>query len=148
MKQEELELLTNKLSQQFFGKPFVDSVQFNNRLRTTGGRYIPAKRTIEINPKYYKELGEEDLMGIIKHELCHYHLHIEGKPYHHRSREFRALLEETGSPRFCGTLPSEEDKKKHQFQCRSCGLTFKRKRKINPARYRCGKCQGKIVQIQ
>ena len=28
----------------------------------------------------------EELIGIIKHELCHYHLHLEGKGYQHRDR--------------------------------------------------------------
>ncbi|MET3683965.1 SprT-like protein [Alkalibacillus flavidus] len=147
MDQQTLEQLTNELSEQYFHKPFLDHVTFNRRLRTTGGRYIPAKRVIEINPKYVTELGEDALKGIIKHELCHYHLHIEDKPYHHRSAEFRRLLQVTGAPRFCGPLPSEATKKRVIYQCKDCRAQFERKRRMDTKRFRCGRCGGRIKEI-
>ncbi len=145
--QAELEKLTNDLSEQFFDKTFVDSVRFNHRLRTTGGRYIPAKRVIELNPKYFTELGYEEFVGIIKHELCHYHLHIEGKGYQHRDPEFKQLLKKTNSPRHCNPLPSMEDDFKYLFQCESCHHLYKRKKRMNVKKYRCGKCKGKLTPI-
>ncbi|WP_017186884.1 SprT family protein [Alkalibacillus haloalkaliphilus] len=147
MEQFELQQLTDQLSREYFDKPYKHHVCFNKRLRTTGGRYIPARQTIEINPKYLQELGIEELVGILKHELCHYHLHIEGKPYNHRSKEFKELLQKTGSPRYCERLPSEKSKETYQYRCEKCGLTFNRKRRIQTSRYRCGKCKGKIVTI-
>lgn len=144
MNNDELLELTKELSLKYFNKPFVDQIIFNDRLRTTGGRYIPSKRTIEINKKYLDELGYDELIGIIKHELCHYHLHIEGKPYHHRSREFRELMRKTNSPRFCRILPSEEEKRLI-YVCDKCGFEYRRKRKVNVSKYRCGKCRGKIA---
>ena len=69
MEEMELQELTKKLSLDVFNKPFVDEVYFNHRLRTTGGRYLPRKRVVELNPKYLKELGYEEFVGIIKHEL-------------------------------------------------------------------------------
>ena len=142
-----LEKLVNEISITYFKKPYKDSVSFNGRLRTTGGRYIPKYRKIELNPKYLEELGYEEFCGIIKHELCHYHLHIEGKGYNHRDPEFRQLLKKTGSPRFCQPLPSMKDKEKHKYVCRDCGQTFSRTRRINIKRYRCGKCRGELKQI-
>ena len=38
----------------------------------------------------------EELIGIIKHELCHYHLHLEGKGYQHRDKDFKELLKKVG----------------------------------------------------
>src|SRR5690625_5022479 len=101
--------LVNELSLRYFDKPFKHEAKFNYRLRTTGGRYIPMKKVIEINPKYMVEL-EEEFIGIIKHELCHYHLHIEGRGYKHGDKEFKELLTATGSPRFCKPLPSNQKK--------------------------------------
>ncbi|WP_411954734.1 SprT-like domain-containing protein [Alkalibacillus sp. S2W] len=72
MDEHRLHKLTVDLSNRYFQKPFKDHIIFNRRLRTTGGRYVPKTRTIEINPKYLDELGEEALIGIIKHELKHY----------------------------------------------------------------------------
>ena len=60
--------------------------------------------SIEINPLVVEVYGMEELIGVIKHELCHYHLHIEGKGYRHRDADFKNLLHQTSSPRFCQPL--------------------------------------------
>lgn len=147
MNEEELEKLVNQLSITFFNKSFIDQVKFNHRLRTTGGRYIPSKRLIEINPKYVLETDEAEVHGIIKHELCHYHLHIEGKGYKHGDKEFKELLKKTGSPRHCKPLPSEIKSFKFQYKCSACGSIYNRKRRVNTAKYVCGKCKGKLIAI-
>ncbi|MFC4402028.1 SprT family protein [Gracilibacillus xinjiangensis] len=143
--QEELYTLVNSISKEYFHKPYQDKVVFNSRLRTTGGRYLPSKRLIELNPKYMIELGEDEFIGIIKHELCHYHLHIEGKGFKHRDKEFKELLKRTGSPRYCNSLPSMRKEYKHVYQCVDCKHVYRRKRKIDLKRYRCGKCHGKLT---
>src|SRR5690625_4352573 len=140
--------LVNELSLRYFNKPFKHDAYFNSRLRTTGGRYIPSMKVIELNPKYVLEMGEEELVGIIKHELCHYHLHIEGKGFKHGDAEFKELLKETGSPRFCGPLPSAKNRYKYKYECTKCGLTYKRIRKVNTKKYSCGKCRGKLQPIE
>lgn len=144
MTQLELEKLVNSLSVTYFGKPYKDEVTFNNRLRTTGGRYIPSQRRIELNPKYLDEMDDDEFYGIIKHELCHYHLHIEGKGYKHRDFEFKQLLKQTGSPRFCQPLPSEIKKRSFKYICTDCGQVYLRKKRIQTNRYRCGKCKGRL----
>ncbi|WP_339229834.1 SprT family protein [Oceanobacillus sp. FSL K6-2867] len=145
--EKELYELVNKISVTYFQKPFIDDVRFNHRLRTTGGRYIPVKRLIELNPKYAMEMGQNEFIGIIKHELCHYHLHIEGKGYRHRDKDFRELLKRTGSPRFCSPLPSEEKNYKHVYRCKKCDQVYERKRRINIQKYRCGKCKGALKYV-
>lgn len=66
---KQLYALVHEISLKYFNKPFKDQVQFNSRLRTTGGRYIPSKRVIELNPKYALETNDDEFLGIIKHEL-------------------------------------------------------------------------------
>lgn len=144
---EDLQQWTDQLSRKFFEKPYIDDVRFNARLRTTGGRYIPAKRVIELNPKYLAELGRKEFEGIIKHELCHYHLHIEGKGYSHRDQSFKDLLKKTDSPRFCKQLPSQKNRKKLHYECSECGQDYYRMRRIDTNRYRCGKCKGKLKKM-
>ncbi|PWU68077.1 SprT family protein [Gracilibacillus dipsosauri] len=148
LNEQELVTMVEQLSKKYFNKPFVDTVTYNPRLRTTGGRYIPSKRRIELNPKYALEFEKEELIGIIKHELCHYHLHIEGKGYKHRDKDFRELLKKTGSPRHCRPLPSLESTYRYHYECKDCQQSFPRKRKINLSRYRCGKCHGKLQLIE
>ncbi|WP_226038141.1 SprT family protein [Aquibacillus saliphilus] len=142
--QAELEIMVNNLSIRYFNKPYKDEISFNGRLRTTGGRYIPSKRKIELNPKYLNELGEKELQGIIKHELCHYHLHIEGKGFNHKDQEFKQLLKQTGSPRHCQPLPSMKKNRNHRYICQHCGQGYNRMRSIDVKKYRCGKCGGKL----
>lgn len=142
--EQDLYKLVDYLSITYFHKPFRHEVRFNHRLRTTGGRYIPARKIIELNPKYAIGMDKSEFIGIIKHELCHYHLHIEGKGYKHGDASFKALLKETGSPRYCQPLPSAETHK-YIYACKKCAHVYKRMRRVDIARYRCGKCGGELV---
>ena len=108
MDNQELQTLVEKISRDYFNKPFRHQATFNSRLRTTGGRYLLQSHNLEVNKKYLDEFGMEELIGIIKHELCHYHLHIEGKGYQHRDRDFKQLLQKVGAPRFCSSLPANK----------------------------------------
>ena len=149
MNNSELQVLVNDLSVAYFGKPFIDVAVFNPRLRTTGGRYLPGERRIEINSKYLEELGITEVMGIIKHELCHYHLHITGKDFGHGSQAFKDLLKKTDAPRHCQPLPSELKKSAtwHKYMCQDCNQMYKRKRKVDVIKYRCGRCRGKLKRV-
>ncbi len=153
MKMDDLELqrLVEEISQKEFGKPFRHKAYFNSRLKTTGGRYMLSTHHIEINRKYLEQLGHQELCGIIKHELCHYHLHIEGKGYKHRDQDFKTLMRAVGAPRFCSPLPGDNQqngkKKVIIYSCKSCGQKYHRRRNINTQKYVCGKCRGKLVKL-
>jgi len=147
----ELQTLVESISEQWFGKAFTHKAIFNPRLRTTGGRYLLSSHNIEVNKKYYEEYGLDELIGIIKHELCHYHLHLEGKGYHHRDKDFKELMNKVKAPRFCSTLTTVQKrraKKQYLYQCQSCGQLFKRMRRVDTKKYVCGKCKGKLVLIE
>ncbi|MBM7655682.1 SprT family protein [Neobacillus cucumis] len=152
MEQRELQFLVEKISVEFFGRPFKHTAVFNPRLRSTGGRYLLGTHNIEINKKYLEQLGETELIGIIKHELCHYHLHLEGKGYQHKDQDFKLLLKRVGAPRFCNQLPERKAKRKVArillYQCTDCQQTYQRKRSINTSRYVCGKCRGRLKKIK
>lgn len=141
----ELEQLVAKISLTVFGKPFRHAARFNSRLRTTGGRYLLGDHSIEMNPRVLQLYDLAELQGIIQHELCHYHLHLEGKGYKHQDRDFKALLKQTGSPRYCQPLAVRRSHgKTYDYQCTSCLLEYRRKKKMDPTKYRCGKCAGRI----
>ncbi|MGG1572684.1 SprT family protein [Fictibacillus sp. NRS-1165] len=147
MEQSELQLLVEQISQDSFHKPFRHTARFNGRLRTTGGRYLLRSHDIEINPKQLSEFGIDALTGIIKHELCHYHLHIEGRGYKHRDPEFKQLLHKVGGLRYCETLPGTRNVQayKYLYLCSDCHQQYRRQRKVNTAKYVCGKCRGKLI---
>jgi SprT-like protein len=146
MTEQDLQRLVETISLQFFAKPFRHRARFNRRLRTTGGRYLLRTHDIELNPRHLEEHGQAELISIIKHELCHYHLHLEKRGYKHSDRDFKELLKQVGGSRYCrqvgpgrASLPF-----RYELVCRECGMSYKRKRKMNPARYRCGRCRGRL----
>lgn len=148
MKDQELQQMVEDISLEYFKRRFRHTAIFNNRLRTTGGRYLLKSHNIEINPKYLIEFGLETLRGIIKHELCHYHLHIEGKGYQHKDQDFKQLMKEVGAPRFCTPLPSNQIRQSFQiYKCEKCQKIYKRKRKIDTKKYVCGNCHGKLKYL-
>lgn len=152
MEQQKLQLLVEKISAEVFGKPFQHQASFNPRLRSTGGRYLLSTHNIELNKKYLEQLGEKELVGIIKHELCHYHLHLGGRGYQHKDRDFKNLLKKVEAPRFCKQLPERKivrsSKRILMYQCTNCQMSFKRKRTVDTSKYVCGKCRGKLTKIK
>lgn len=145
-----LQQLVEKISVESFETPFRHKATFNGRLRTTGGRYLLGSHNIEINPKQLEHFGLEAMIGIIKHELCHYHLHIQKKGYQHKDKDFQTLLAKVGGTRYCDLIPGQRrtNNTLHIYECTDCNTMFKRKRTINTNKYVCGKCKGRIRKIK
>lgn len=150
MTDAELQAWVESVSLSAFGLPFRHKATFNGRLRTTGGRYFLKSHNIEISPRQLAVHGSEETERIIKHELCHYHLHLAGRGYRHRDPEFKALLAKVGATLYCKTLPGARRTLpiKYLLVCRSCGMTYPRKRKTDPRKYACGRCRGKLKLVE
>ena len=152
MTDEQVQQLVEELSLVYFKVPFLHRAYFNGRLKTTGGRYLLRSHNIELNKKLYDHFGEEELRGIILHELCHYHLHIRGMGYKHRDKDFRDLLKKVGAPRFCSTIEENQKKRRkqtiHTYICISCEQLYRRKRKMDVRKYCCSKCSGAITYLK
>lgn len=146
--QAKLQQLVSAISLEFFSKPFNHQASFNSRLRSTGGRYHLKTHHLDFNPRVVELYGEAELIKVIKHELCHYHLHIAGLGYQHRDRDFKELLKKTGGTRFVPPLVTKvKGQPKHEYQCADCQITFPRQRRINTARFRC-RCGGNLLKIK
>lgn len=140
MTNEELQRLVEQISLTAFHRLFNHQATFNSRLRTAGGRYLLTTHNIEINPRMVT-VGQSALAGIIKHELCHYHLHLTGKGYMHRDHDFKSLLAQVGGWRYA---PAQERAPKYVYVCCRCGAQILRQRRMNPQRYVCARCGGRI----
>ncbi|WP_119327061.1 SprT family protein [Companilactobacillus musae] len=147
MTDRELTELIKKVSQEYFGKPFIHQAYFNNRLKTTGGRFHLKDRHIDINPKIYQDFGYQELIGVIKHELCHYHLYNDDLPAQHKDRSFKVLLEQVGGSRYSPIQPISKKKNYHIYECTNCHHIYKRVRKMNLQKYVCGKCRGRLKYL-
>lgn len=149
MDNNELQSLVCNISDEFFNISFKHKAIFNYRLRTTGGRYLIKSHDIEINPHSYELYGMNELIDIIKHELCHYHLHIQGKGYMHKDLEFKELLKKVGGTRFSKQIRQQRELPfRYKLVCKKCNHIYYRKRKIDYKKFRCGKCNGKLKMIK
>jgi SprT-like protein len=146
MQQKDLQELVETVSNESFNKPFRHQATFNSRLRTTGGRYLLRTHNLEFNPKQLELFGLDEFIKIVKHELCHYHLHIVGRGYKHQDLEFKALLKQVGGSRYCQSIPGNRRQSKwmYLYTCNSCRQLYPRKRQMDVRRYRCGKCGGRL----
>ena len=141
MTNEQLQQYVEQLSLDVFALPFRHKAVFNERLRTTGGRYFLTDHHLDFNRSYL--VDHKIFRGIVIHELCHYHLHLLGKGHRHQDHDFKEWLRRYGGLRYSPRL-KENEKKNHLYECEKCGTLYRRKRKMNPERYRCGQCRGKI----
>lgn len=149
MNNQELQSLTEKWSLEYFQRPFKHRIFFNARLRTTGGRYHLADHHIDINPLMYTEFDTQNLKRVVLHELCHYHLHLTGRDYRHRSQDFRQLLAAVGGSRYAPATSKAKRRQRHYwyYQCTGCGIRIARQRRFNIARYVCRRCGHHFQQI-
>ena len=143
MNEHELQQLTRDISRTSFHREFTHKITYNKRLRSSGGRYLLKTGNIEINPLVEQELGLEALVGVIKHELCHYHLHQTGGGYRHRDADFKRLLHQVGGSRFVERMKEPN----YLYECVDCHHRYPRMRKMNTNRYVCGKCRGKLILL-
>ena len=146
--QQELQELVSSISLIFFHKPFRHQATFNKRLKTTGGRYHLNSHDLDFNPEVVELYGREELIKVIKHELCHYHLHLEGRGYQHKDVDFKRLLKKTGGTRYVRPLVEQTISSVHQYKCENCSTIIFRKRRINTSRYVCGKCHGRLIKLE
>jgi len=143
MNEHELQQLTEEISRTSFHREFTHKITYNKRLRSSGGRYLLQTGNIEINPLVEQNLGLEALVGVIKHELCHYHLHQTGGGYRHRDADFKRLLHQVGGSRFVERMKEPN----FIYECTACHHRYPRMRKMNTNRYVCGKCRGKLILL-
>ncbi len=143
MNEHELQQLTQEISRNSFHREFTHKITYNRRLRSSGGRYLLKSGNIEINPLVEQELGLKALIGVIKHELCHYHLHQTGGGYRHRDADFKCLLHQVGGSRFVERMKEPN----FIYECTACHHRYPRMRKMNTNRYVCGKCRGKLILL-
>lgn len=149
MEQKQLQELVEKISWTYFHRPFTHQVKINRRMTTTGGRYHLNDHHLEINAHFLAPQYRTASVGIIKHELCHYHLHLLGRGYRHRDRDFKILLQRVGGSRYAPDIGlAKRQKRRYLYRCQNCGLEYPRVRRINTRRYFCGHCRGHLRLIK
>lgn len=146
MSNQELQALVEQVSLNAFHRPFLNQARFNNRLRTTGGRFHLPDENLDFNRRLFDAADAQVQLGIIKHELCHYHLYREHRGFQHRDADFKHLLAAVGGLRYAPQIGPGQPPK-HLYQCPACGQRYPRQRRLNLNRYACGKCGHRLVAV-
>lgn len=112
-------------------------LEWNSRLSSTAGRFAPGRlvRGREALPliqvaTYLIEIpdGETHIRDTVLHEMIHYWLWFEGKPYGH-TPEFIAKMKATGAKRF-NPVPKQRPIKYH-YQCPNCRILVPARMRLN-----------------
>lgn len=136
-------------------------LRLNGRMKTTFGWFRHQRNgaplSVELN-KYFVENNEATVViDVLKHELCHYALFMQGRPYKDGQSEFENELkrlniisQSTIDKYKIATQP----RKIQVYQCSKCSAKFNRQRALpnNGRGHRCscgGNLQdkGKIVKV-
>ena len=117
-------------------------IEANGRLKRVKGRYRAYRSGEAINielAKFLLDLGYEESFETLKHELVHYALHQQGKPFRDEDDYFIQTCNDLGV-HLSGTryVPS----KKHVFVCSGCGKEFLEVRKYRDGYYSHARCGG------
>lgn len=130
--------LVNELAIRYFGRTYNGRVEWNFRMRTRAGDYAPRLKLMRLSARYAKEFGDEELVGTIKHELCHWYLWEQGIAHRHDSRAFKELMQRVDAPRYAKrTQVRTGSSRRYVYRCTFCGIEFVRRRKIQGACKRC-----------
>lgn len=126
-------------AQQYWGMEFNLPVNLNGRLTRALGYYksrrnrqtgvvIPVK--IDIAKRLLENYDEETIDGVIKHELCHWALSVQGKPFQDGHPVFERELRRIGAP---STNVIQYSGEIHQVKCKNCGKIVGHKKNYNAA---------------
>jgi len=122
----------------FGGKLPVPVVRFNARLKTSAGRFIPdpKRAIIEIAEYLLEEPDAEELIrDTMGHEMIHYLLWVQKKPYGH-TPEFHKMMEAIGVSRY-NSVPKHRPFK-HCYVCESCEQKILVRKRLRAAA--CASC--------
>ncbi|HCX71274.1 MAG TPA: hypothetical protein DHD79_08535, partial [Firmicutes bacterium] len=134
MNDSSLTQLTEAVARDTFGRSFGGRAAFNSRFRSRGGDVNVKQSLIRVSRRLYEEHGQEAVIGVLRHELCHLFLFRDGLPYTHRSKEFKELAAAVDAPRFAPPIERNRQPKRYRrfyYACPVCGSRFKTNAKIH-----------------
>lgn len=130
----ELNWVGNQLSLLYFGRPCKVPIEWDKSLKNAAGYFLFEKRThkplkIVQSMWQYNQFGAQHVIGTLKHELAHYHLYIEGKPFQDEEEGFKQECQRIGAPLFA--LAMQEGFHTRCSHCKAfTGLEKKERKKL------------------
>lgn len=131
---KELDGIGNLLSLKYFGRPCKVPIEWDKTLKGAAGFFSFDQRSqkplrIVQSMWQYNQFGAQHVIGTLKHELAHYHLFMEGKPFRDEDDTFKKECRRIGAPLFALAM-----KEGYVTRCKSCrtftGLEKKPRKKL------------------
>ncbi|WP_164985012.1 SprT-like domain-containing protein [Ammoniphilus sp. CFH 90114] len=145
---EKLQALADKLSQHFWQDKLQIPVVWNGRLTRAMGRFVFRQQGKKREPlkiemsKYAAQFVDREIfIAVLLHEMCHYHLFIQNKPYQDHHPVFEQELRRVGA---ISTNTVKLPTKVYKLTCQHCKKSLGMMKRFNPDRYRSGCCQAPI----
>ena len=136
---KELDWIGNQLSLTYFGRPCKVPIEWDKAVKQVAGFFAFDERSrkpirIVQSVWQYNQFGARHVIGTLKHELAHYHLFIQGKPFLDRDEVFKQECRRIGAPLYalamqegfetrcsdCGTPTGLEKKQRSKLVSRCC----------------------------
>jgi predicted SprT family Zn-dependent metalloprotease len=129
---------------EFNGELPVPELRWNSKLRSSAGRFIPARPRPIIEIATYlcdEDQAEHFIKDTMGHELIHYWLWHKKKPYGHTPL-FYEIMNRLGVSRY-NTVPKHRPYK-HCYACDQCGQKIWVRRRLPQAA--CASCCNQFAQ--
>ncbi|WCN36334.1 SprT-like domain-containing protein [Aneurinibacillus uraniidurans] len=136
---KELAQIGNQLSLTYYGRPCKIPIEWDKSLKNAAGYFMfdpRAHKPLRIIQSMwqYNQFGARHVIATLKHELAHYHLFIEGKPFRDEDAAFKEECRRIGAPLYalamqegyethcsvCGTFTGLEKKNRKKLMSRCC----------------------------
>jgi SprT-like protein len=133
-----------EIAREFLDKEFNMKLEIpifiSNRMKIMFGYFQRRNNKswkIQISQEFINTHPREHVIDVLKHELVHYALFEQGKPFRDGQQYFEDTLKRLG---VCPTKTYNTLGKFHKYICNCDGNVFYRKRKIPKGAY-CPKCK-------
>lgn len=136
---KELAWIGNQLSLTYYGRPCKVPIEWDKSVKNVAGYFAFDQRAhkplrIVQSMWQYNQFGARHVIGTLKHELAHYHLFMEGKPFRDEDQTFKDECKRIGAPLYalamqegyetscsaCGTFTGLEKKERKKLASRCC----------------------------
>ncbi|MBN6189141.1 sprT domain-containing protein [Aneurinibacillus sp. BA2021] len=136
---KELAWIGNQLSLLYYGRPCKVPIEWDKSVKHAAGYFAFDLRThkplrIMQSLWQYNQFGARHVIGTLKHELAHYHLFMQGRPFRDEDAAFKEECRRIGAPLYalamqegfeticsaCGAYTGLEKKKRTKHVSRCC----------------------------
>jgi SprT-like protein len=151
----QLKMYADKFLKDTYGMDLIVPLELNGRLNTTCGRFISTRnrrdgsvrpKIVELNKTFVQNNEPVVVLDVLRHELVHYALFMQGKPNSDGHPVFENELKRLGIVSQKTIDQYQIASKKQVYACSDCSNTWKMARKLrNNGKYHKCQCGGSLI---